>query len=225
MSKLKYDTSRFKQGHNWIHYKSEDNKFLEAQRNVGIDRLIIKVQKLVRQRQAKKLARELRKYKQLCLHALKDGSLAVVEAALKKGENLSFIMKEHKQLKRLCFKLKEEEELRIELAELAKLKSATDLDKLKNFVDRADNVGFDNDEMPRIKAMYEKASEIKSIQDTLLRALDSYVDIDSLRAALERAKELDEIPKELIAKAFLIFEKLEKEIELFRKVLSAFQTG
>jgi len=99
LKKLNYDVSRFKLGHNFIHYKSEDNKYIEAQRNVSVDKLITKVQNAVRVRQAKVLMRQLRKYKQICKAALSDGSIVVVNAALKKGEDLRFIIKEHRELK------------------------------------------------------------------------------------------------------------------------------
>jgi len=225
LKKLNYDTNRFKLGYNFVHFRSEDNKFIEAQRNLSIDKLIIKVQNAVRKRQAKALYRELRKYKQLCLAALEDGTLPVVEAALKKGENLKFIIKEHKQLKNLEFKLKEELELQRELEELAKLKGAQNLDKMENLVQRADKVGFNNQEMARLKEIYEKEREIKKIQDTLLKAIDSFMDIEALRAALDRARELGTIPTELIEKAQLILERYQREIDLFRQVLQAFTIG
>jgi tetratricopeptide (TPR) repeat protein len=169
--------------------------------------------------------RELKKYKKICQAALSDASMPVVEAALKKGEDLRFMIKEHKELKRMHFKIKEEEELQRELAELAKLKGDGDLNKMKNIVDRADNIGFASDQMAKLKEMYERANEIKQVEDTLLKACDSFVDIDSLRSAIERAKSLDDIPEELKQRALLILQRYEKEIELFRNCLDAFKTG
>jgi hypothetical protein len=225
LGKLKYETSRFKRGHKFVHYKSEDNKFLEAQRNVNIDKLIAKVQNFIRKRNAIKLLSDLRKYKQICNHALKDQSMPVVEAALAKGEHLPFIIKEHRELKKLHFRLQEEIDLKKELEELEKLKQEKDLDKLKNIFDRADNIGYNTDELAKLRELYEKASEIAQVRDTLLRALEGYVDVEALRNALERAKNLDEIPEELIEKASMILERSEKEIEVFRKILSAFNVG
>ena len=65
LSKLNYDKSRFKCGFKFIHYKSEDNRFLEAFRNVNIDRLISKVQNAFRKKSALKLAKDLKKYKKI----------------------------------------------------------------------------------------------------------------------------------------------------------------
>lgn len=111
------------------------------------------------------------------------------------------------------------------MEELAKLKGENNLDKMKDLVDRADNIGFNNAEMARLKAQYEKDSEIKQIKDILLKAINSYMDIESLHAALERAKELDDVPQDLIDKANFIFIRYKAEIELFRKVLASFETG
>jgi len=227
LSKLNYDTSRFKMGISYIHFKSEDNRFIEAQRNVSIDKLVTKVQNYQRMRNARKLMRELRKFKKIFQAALDDGSLPVIEAALDKGEHLPFIMKEHAELKKLAFKIREEEALKKELEDLAKLKrvKTEDLDRLREFVERADNVGFSDAELARLRELYEKANEINQIRNTLLRALDGFVDFESFRAALARARELDEIPKDLIEKANLIFLKFEKEIELFRNIINGFNTG
>lgn len=225
LGKLPYEISRFKKGHKFCHYKSEDNKFLEAQRNVNIDKLIAKVQNFIRKRNAERLYRELKKYKQICLAAIKDESIEVIEGALRKGENLPFIIKEHKQLKKLHFKIEEEVELQRELADLANLKKEKDLSKLKKIVDRADHIGFNTDEMAKLREMYEKANEIAQVKGTLHQALDSFVEIEALRNAIERAKSLDEVDDDLIQKAKVILERSEKEIELFRKVLAAFSTG
>ena len=180
---------------------------------------------MVKRNQAQFLLRQLKKYKVICNAALADGSFPVVDAALKKGEKMRFIIKEHRELKKLHFKLTEEAKLQKELAELAKLKAENNLDRMKDLVDRADNIGFSNAEMARLKELYEKKAEIKKINDTLLKAIDSYMDLESLKAALARAREIPEIPRELIEKAQLIYERYEREIGLFRKVLTAFTIG
>ena len=229
LSKLNYDNSRFKRGYKFVHYKSEDNRFLEAFRNVNIDRLVSKVQNAFRKKMAKQLSKDLKKYKKICEAALEDGTLPVVKAALRKGEDLRFIIKEHRELKQLASRLIEEEELKKELADLAKYKTKEDIyevqDRAGELIGRAGKIGYTSSELQRLKELYEKASEIKQIKDTLLKSINGFVDLDSLREALARARELDEIPDDLIEKANNIFIKFEQEVNKFREIIDAFTSG
>ena len=54
-------------------------------------------------------------------------------------------------------------------------------DRAGEVLGRAIKIGYLNDELQRLKELYEKASEIKQIEDTLFNSINGFVDLDSLR--------------------------------------------
>ena len=119
------------------------------------------------------------KWKPIFLDALGDGTLAVVEKTLEDALHLKFEMREHAQLKRLRFKLKEREEISKKLKAMQTHKDLEgDLSQMESLIERSAYIDYSNPDLDRVKLMYAQAKEREQTKHSLEQAVAGYVDIE-----------------------------------------------
>lgn len=129
-------------------------------------------------------------------------------------------------LKKLKFKLREEEDIRKQLKALERMKSVEgNMSSMKDLIERSAFINFQNDSLEALKLKYTQAYDQKQTQNTLMKALEGYIDFEQLKNAIAKARELEGFDQDLIMRAMEILERFEREINLLRDILAAIESG
>lgn len=220
---LKYESSRFQVGKEYVHYKYEDHKYLERERRTAVVTGVNKVKAIMKMKKARELKVQLLAAKPKIEKALdEEWGLDPCSDLMREFASLGFQMKCHSDLKKrvklLADRLSVETELEKTLAE-------TDINMiyLKSLVEKAQALDHSTSLTKKALTVLEFGISEGQAANMLRKAAEGFLSYDLFKYYLEKSTELGISDKDLIETSRKIFKRYTAERDALKRLKQTFE--
>ncbi|ELR21237.1 myosin1, putative [Acanthamoeba castellanii str. Neff] len=233
LKSMKGDWSKVQVGKTRVLYRAPEQRGLELQRNIAVERVTIQIQAGVRRMFARRLYKRMRAIKPVLLNAIKSRSLSVLEQAIDAAKDIEFDMKLIRDCKELRSVILKEMEITKKLTDYigAPPNHKTYLQveplyaQLCAVLTEAESINYSTplvETGQQIKYMIAQRVETR---EQLKQAVDGAVRVD-LEAAIARAEQIGlEESEPTLAAGRQELQRIYREEELVAELLNALAVG